>query len=177
MTRPATDIAASVRARLLRHATARGEDFELVLTRYANERLLHRLTKSAHAGQFVLKGATLFTIWTGEPHRATRDVDLLGFGDPSVGAVRAMFERRRTPLPLDPTAGLTSAFYDDHGKQQQWRAFLRKTGARDIADLADAVAVVSGFLARPLEVAARGQPWTAQWPAGGPWREMRLDQP
>jgi hypothetical protein len=28
-----------------------------------------------------LKGATLFTIWAGAPHRATRDLDLLGFGE------------------------------------------------------------------------------------------------
>ncbi len=33
------DIAASVRARLLRLAQERGEDFQLVLTRFANERL------------------------------------------------------------------------------------------------------------------------------------------
>jgi len=37
---------------------------------------------------FVLKGAALFTLWTGHPHRATRDVDLLGFGDSSEARVR-----------------------------------------------------------------------------------------
>ena len=42
---------------------------------------LYRLAKSPHGARFVLKGATLFTVWTGQPHRATRDVDLLGFGD------------------------------------------------------------------------------------------------
>jgi hypothetical protein len=31
----------------------------------------------------LLNGAALFTLWTGKPHRATRDLDLLGFGDPS----------------------------------------------------------------------------------------------
>ena len=40
--KPPTDIGASVRARLLRLARERGEDFQLVLTRYANERLLFR---------------------------------------------------------------------------------------------------------------------------------------
>ncbi len=91
MTRPLSDFAASVRARLLRRATERGEDFEPVLTRYANERVLQRLAHSPYAGQFILKGSTLFTIWTGQPHRATRDVDLLGFGDPSIAGVRAVF--------------------------------------------------------------------------------------
>lgn len=91
MTKSPKDIGASVRARLLRLARERGEDFQLVLTRYANERLLYRLASSEHASRFVLKGATLFTIWTGEPHRATRDVDLLGFGDPSEHHIRAVF--------------------------------------------------------------------------------------
>ncbi len=91
MTKPAKDIGASVRARLLRLARERGDDFQLLLTRYANERLLFRLASSKHAEQFVLKGAALFTLWTGKPHRATRDLDLLGFGDPSQTHVQQVF--------------------------------------------------------------------------------------
>ncbi len=85
------DLGASVRARLSRMARERGEDFQFLLTRYANERLLFRLASSRHAHRFVLKGAALFTLWTGKPHRATRDLDLLGFGDPSVEHVREVF--------------------------------------------------------------------------------------
>jgi len=88
---PPKDIGASVRARLLGIARAQGEDFQLVLTRYANERLLFWLASSRHAQRFVLKGAALFTLWTGKPHRATRDLDLLGFGDPGVEHVREVF--------------------------------------------------------------------------------------
>jgi predicted nucleotidyltransferase component of viral defense system len=77
-----------VRARLQRLARARREDFQLILTRYANERLLFRLSASPHADRFVLKGATLFTLWTGVAHRTTRDVDLLGFGDPDEAQMR-----------------------------------------------------------------------------------------
>lgn len=88
---PPQDIGASVRARLARRSRERGEDFQLVLTRYANERLLFRLASSKHAERFVLKGAALFTLWTGKPHRATRDLDLLGFGDPGVDHVREVF--------------------------------------------------------------------------------------
>jgi hypothetical protein len=84
-------VGASVRARLLQLAMQRGDDFQLLLTRYANERLLYRLTKSQHAGLFLLKGAALFTLWTGHAHRATRDMDLLGFGEPSVERLRAVF--------------------------------------------------------------------------------------
>ncbi len=77
------DIAASVRARLNALAHKRGDDVQLVLTRYANEQLLRRLARSPHAEKFVLKGAALFTVWTGHAHRATRDMDFLGYGTPS----------------------------------------------------------------------------------------------
>jgi predicted nucleotidyltransferase component of viral defense system len=86
------NVGASVRARLLRLSTERREDFQLLLTRYANERLLYRLAKSHHGAQFVLKGAALFTLWTGHPHRATRDLDLLAFGDATEARVRAVFQ-------------------------------------------------------------------------------------
>lgn len=91
MTKPPKDVGASVRARLLHLAREHGDDFQLLLTRYANERLLYRLAQSRYQGSFILKGATLFTLWTGHPHRATRDVDLLGVGDPSEDRIRDMF--------------------------------------------------------------------------------------
>ena len=74
------DVAASVRQRLLNLARNHGEDFGLVLTRYALERVMYRLSASGHREQFVLKGAMLFALWGGEPHRPTRDLDLLGHG-------------------------------------------------------------------------------------------------
>lgn len=72
--------AASVRARLLNMARADKRDFTLVLTRYALERLLYRLSISEHADHFLLKGALLFDLWFDVPFRPTRDMDLLGFG-------------------------------------------------------------------------------------------------
>ncbi len=74
------NVAASVRARLLNHARASRQDFNFVLTRYAIERLLYRISISKHAHQFVLKGALLFDLWFDIPHRLTRDADFLGFG-------------------------------------------------------------------------------------------------
>jgi len=91
MTRPPKNISASVRARLAQRARDRGDDFQLVLTRYANERLLYRLATSVHADRFILKGAALFTLWVGQPHRATRDLDLLGFGDAGEAHLRDVF--------------------------------------------------------------------------------------
>ena len=85
------NLAASVRQRLLNLARERREDFNHLLTRYANERLLFRLAESVHRDQFVLKGATLFELWHDVPHRATRDVDLLGFGELDVDRLEAVF--------------------------------------------------------------------------------------
>lgn len=73
-------LAQSVLTRLVRHAQSLGVDPNLVLARYATERLLYRLSRSAYADHFVLKGALLLTVWLGETTRPTRDADLLGFG-------------------------------------------------------------------------------------------------
>jgi len=79
-----TDPVASIRQRLLNHARARSEDFQFVLMRYGLERVLYRISRSPHAGTFVLKGAALFQLWTNSPHRPTHDLDLLGQGEPSI---------------------------------------------------------------------------------------------
>lgn len=75
--------AAELRKLLLRLARERGEDFQVTLSRYGAERLLYRLSRTRHRESFVLKGAMLIGTWTRVPHRATRDVDFLGLGDPS----------------------------------------------------------------------------------------------
>jgi hypothetical protein len=103
------DLAASVRQRLLNRARERGEDFQLVLTWYGIERLLYRLTQSPHADRFVLKGALLLALWSGQSHRPTRDLDLLGFGDSQVSSLERIFrEICRVPcedgLQFDPAS-------------------------------------------------------------------------
>ncbi len=85
------NLPASVRQPLTNHARAHGEDVDLVLTRYALERLLYRLGASEHRQRFILKGALLFIFWAGEPYRATRDLDLLGFGERDLGGLAAVF--------------------------------------------------------------------------------------
>jgi len=82
---------ASIRARLLNHSKATKEDFNLILTRYGLERLLYRLSISAHADRFLLKGALLFSLWYDQPHRPTRDADLLAFGPDGVAETVAAF--------------------------------------------------------------------------------------
>jgi predicted nucleotidyltransferase component of viral defense system len=65
--------------------------FNLILARYGVERLLYRLSRSEHSSRFVLKGASLFALWSELPHRSTRDLDLLGFGDSSLAALAETF--------------------------------------------------------------------------------------
>ncbi len=77
----ASPLAQSVHARLIRIAHRMQVDPNLILARYASERLLYRLSRSRHADRFVLKGAMLLVVWIGDMVRPTRDVDLLGFGD------------------------------------------------------------------------------------------------
>lgn len=92
MAKAIKNMGASVRARLLNVSKVSGQNYQLVLTRYANERLLYRLGESAHADRFVLKGAVLLMTWFEEPFRGTRDVDLLGHGDPDPAAVLDVFK-------------------------------------------------------------------------------------
>lgn len=91
MAKEIRNIGASVRARLLQQSRKSGQSFDLVLTRFALERLLFRLGQSRYSDRFVLKGAMLFMSWFDDPHRGTRDLDLLGFGDPEPEAMLATF--------------------------------------------------------------------------------------
>jgi predicted nucleotidyltransferase component of viral defense system len=103
MPREIRNVGASVRARLQNLSREMGQSFELILTRYALERLLYRLSTSPFADRFVLKGAMLLTSWFTDPYRATRDLDLLGFGDPNPAAIVAAF---REILAMDGEDGV-----------------------------------------------------------------------
>jgi hypothetical protein len=85
------NLPASILARLLALAKQRGDDYNLLLNRFAMERLLARISMSPHAGRFLLKGALLFALWYDTPHRPTRDADLLGSGPDDEGNLIATF--------------------------------------------------------------------------------------
>ncbi|MEO2048149.1 MAG: nucleotidyl transferase AbiEii/AbiGii toxin family protein [Pirellulales bacterium] len=89
--RQITNLAASVRQKLLNLSHERGEAFEYVLSRYGTERLLYRISQSQYADQFILKGAMLFQLWSDQLHRPTRDLDLLGHGEPSLERIAKIF--------------------------------------------------------------------------------------
>lgn len=89
--------AESIRRRLRNELRDRGEDVTLGLPRYAVERFLYRLGRSAHREKFILKGATLFAMW-GTAYRPTRDIDFTGYGssDPE-DVIKAFREICNTP--------------------------------------------------------------------------------
>ena len=86
-----SQIATSIRQRLLNLARERGEDFQQLLVSYALERLLYRLAQSRHRDRFVLKGALLFRLWFDLTQRPTRDADFLGFGNAEPEEFAAIF--------------------------------------------------------------------------------------
>jgi hypothetical protein len=99
MKRAPKNAAASVRAKLLNIAEKTGEDYNLLLVRYVAERLLYRLGVSEHSSAFVLKGAMLFLVWGNHPHRPTRDIDLLGYGESTPAHLVEVF-RSLCTLPV-----------------------------------------------------------------------------
>jgi len=86
-----TGKAVSVHDRLLAKARAGGSDFNLLLTRYALERFLYRVSASRFQESFLLKGALLFSLWYDTPRRPTRDADLLGLEAKDSDEMAAVF--------------------------------------------------------------------------------------
>lgn len=85
------NLGASIRDRLLNKARTEKLDFNLLLTRYAIERMLYRMSISKQRDQFLLKGALLFDLWFDVPHRPTHDADFLGFGSAELPHIEALF--------------------------------------------------------------------------------------
>lgn len=84
-------VAVSVRQRLLNLSRKRKQDFQLILTHFAIERLLYRLSQTPDSDRFLLKGAMLFNLWSEHPHRPTRDLDLSGVGEPTSERLQTLF--------------------------------------------------------------------------------------
>ncbi|WP_432815014.1 nucleotidyl transferase AbiEii/AbiGii toxin family protein [Sphingorhabdus sp.] len=85
------NIAASVKQRLFNMARTQGRGFDILLVRFALERLLFRLSQSAHRENYILKGGMLVTQWLDHDNRETRDADFLGFGEADVETIKAIF--------------------------------------------------------------------------------------
>lgn len=113
------NLSASVLARLLNLAKQRGNDYNLLVNRFALERLLCRVSASPHADRFLLKGALLFALWYDEPHRPTRDADLLGFGPDDADTLIVTFREiaaidLNDGIVFDPQSVRADAIRDDN---------------------------------------------------------------
>ena len=86
------NIAASVHQRLLNKAKDTTRPFNELLQHFAIERFIYRLSKSPHADRFLLKGALMFSAWTGLESRPTMDIDLLGKIDNSLEVIVAAMQ-------------------------------------------------------------------------------------
>jgi len=86
----------------LRAHEAEKTDYQILLTRYALERLLYRLSVSTYRDDFILKGALLFVTWLHDPFRPTQDLDLLGYGANDGEKITDSFQAIcSTPVPID----------------------------------------------------------------------------
>jgi predicted nucleotidyltransferase component of viral defense system len=85
------NIPASIQARLKNRARDTGEELQTLLTRFALERLLFRLSVSNYRESFVLKGAFLFLAWGESVERPTRDLDLLAEGASDIERLERIF--------------------------------------------------------------------------------------
>jgi predicted nucleotidyltransferase component of viral defense system len=142
---PPRNPAASVRARLLNLARQRKEPFDRLLTRYALERLLYRLSLSAHRERFALKGAMLVTTWFEEAHRPTRDLDLLAFGTSDAESLLRTFREICTVAAGDPVKFDGKSFRVERVREDLAYVGLRLRGTATLDDARISLAIDIGF--------------------------------
>jgi hypothetical protein len=181
LTKRVTNVAASAGQRLRNIARERDEDFSLVLTKFALERVLFRLSQSGYQDVFVLKGALLSELWTQERYRTTRDADFLARGDfydlwklsrdfPFDGpllseAMRKTFARWETELPTGKLPIVfTEEFYQDEIKSKQWNAFCQKNRQYISELLLEEVCIaIRSFLVTIVEALVRNDSLQKHW--------------
>ena len=145
MAKELKNVGASVRVRLLQFSKTRGQTFELVLTRFAFERLLFRLSQSRYADRFVLKGAMLMMTWFVDPHRGTRDLDLLGFGEPDPEAMLTAFRDILRKPGDDGVVFDVNALRIDRIREEQEYGGLRLRTAASISGARISLTIDIGF--------------------------------
>lgn len=101
MNAPIKNMAHSARERLKKMAHASGRSAEYLYQRYAFERFYYRIGKSEYSERFILKGASLFTVWMGPMFRVTQDTDLESNLVPDHGLIAKVF---RSIASLDVSA-------------------------------------------------------------------------
>lgn len=85
-------------------------------------------------------------------------------------AITQTFARRRTAVPVSRPFALTSAFYEDHQKQVQWAAFIRKSKPEmQPGDLAAVVGAILEFVVPVIEAIQRDIPFSDAWRPDQGW--------
>lgn len=153
------NIAASVKTRLLNLARTQHRGFDVLLVRFALERLLFRLSRSQYRDSYILKGGMLVTQWLDHDNRETRDIDFLGFGEDAPDAIRAIFAEIMAieaddGLAFDTGALTASAIREETeygGIRLRTSAYLEKTRIPVVLDIGfgDALADASQTIEYP----------------------------
>jgi hypothetical protein len=91
-------------------------------------------------------------------------------GETLCHAIRATFERRRTPVSVETPTALTPTFYENMDKIAQWNGFLRK-GRIDVErkSLAEVAEAWREFLMPQASAAAKGEEFGQVWKIEGLW--------
>lgn len=158
MTRkPLSNIAQSVRARLLKHARETGRPFQELLQLYGMERFQYRLSRSQYRDKLVLKGALMLMVWRSSISRPTLDIDFLG----RMANDRAILENSVREICAVPVADDGVAFEpesvsiedivegaDYHGIRVQFRGKLDTAVVHMQLDIGFGDAVIPG----PVEI-------------------------
>jgi hypothetical protein len=85
-------------------------------------------------------------------------------------AIRATFERRRTPLPVTAPLALTRGFHSDEQKSLQWTAFLKRLRLDSTTPALDEIGeAIKRFIEAPLAEARERTTVEKVWSVSGSW--------
>jgi hypothetical protein len=94
-------------------------------------------------------------------------------GETLANSIAATFEKRATPLPLQPPLALTPVFFGAHVHQVQWKAFARKSLEPEIADsFAEVVGRIAEFLMPPLDCSGAKKEFRRHWRRNFLWEPL-----
>ena len=91
-------------------------------------------------------------------------------------AIRATFDRRRTPLPESEPLALSPGFLAAPERQTQWRALLRRGRLAAPQDAGQLTEELRRFLLPVLAAIVRGDTYEARWRPGGPWVSQAAEE-
>ena len=143
MAKNVTDIAASVKARLVAQAKEHGEEAQSLLTRYASERFLYRLSQSKYKDKFLLKGASLFALWF----------------------------NRQTQFPITLPVALTDGFVENAMVASRWSGFINRNRMKNFSDLEEVIQSLRAFFTPIIEAEKDIEEFGLHWTAASGWKE------